>query len=276
LFLWARRTFFLFELAHARPAQVAAYPLSTPTDRPVPPVSAPPLSPSPTARWAPARARFLHAASTPLGPPPHRFPLKQSRRPLAEDFFLTPCAVRLVRPRPSTRPHRPGVLISFPPPEPLLHARLRSRITAVRTSPSTERPSELLFPSIHHHHLTPGSLSSCSTQPPSSTTTRATPPQWATLAIFPAGLGCQGMAQLAFRPTARSRPPRPMGCSLGPVLAQYCATVCKCFSIVLNYRNCFKLQRFIETCRIIQKWQNKFFGTPLEPLFMAILTGQSC
>jgi hypothetical protein len=108
LFLWARRTFFLFEPAHARPAQVAAYPLSTPTDRPVPPVSAPPHSPSPAARRAPARARFLHAASTPLGPPPHRFPLKQSRRPLAEDFFLTPCAVRLIRPRPSTEHSSPS------------------------------------------------------------------------------------------------------------------------------------------------------------------------
>jgi hypothetical protein len=183
--------------------------------------------------------------------------------------------------RPSTPEHRTLVPIAQASSPVSRHRSPSSTPDSVRASPpsapspSTERPSELLFPSIHQHHLTPGSLSSCSTQPPSSTTTRATPPQWATQAIFPAGLGCQGMAQLAFWPTARSRPPRPVGCSLGPVLAQYCATVCKCFSIVLNYRNCFKLQRFIETCRIIQKWQNKFFGTPLEPLFMAILTVQS-
>jgi hypothetical protein len=42
--------------------------------------------------------------------------------------------------------------------------------------PFGERPSELLFPSIDHRLLTPGSPSSCRTQPPSSTTTGATPP----------------------------------------------------------------------------------------------------
>jgi hypothetical protein len=42
-------------------------------------------------------------------------------------------------------------------------------------------------------------------------------------AVFPAGLGCQAVAQPPFWPTMRGRPPRPVGCSLGPVSAQYCA-----------------------------------------------------
>jgi hypothetical protein len=64
----------------------------------------------------------------------------------------------------------------------------------------------------------------------------------------------------------------PVGCSLRPVSAQYCATVFKCFSIVLNSRNCFKLQKFVETCRNIQNLQNKFCMNPLEPLLTVGLT----
>jgi hypothetical protein len=96
--------------------------------------------------------------------------------------------------------------------------------------------------------------------------------QRAAQAICPAGLGCQAVAQPAFWPTARSWPPCPVGCSLGPVSAQYCATVFKCFSIVSNFRNCFKLQKFVETCRNVQKLQNKFCMNPLEPLFTVGLT----
>jgi hypothetical protein len=73
--------------------------------------------------------------------------------------------------------------------------------------------------------------------------------QWAAQAVFPTRPGCQVVAQPAFQPTACGSPPRPMGCSLGPVLAQYCAQGFKCFLIVLNFRNCFKLQKFVETCR---------------------------
>jgi hypothetical protein len=58
--------------------------------------------------------------------------------------------------------------------------------------------------------------------------------QQATQAGCPAGLGCQAVAQPAFRPIARGRPPRPVGSSLGPVSARYCAGDFKCFS------NCFK------------------------------------
>jgi hypothetical protein len=43
-----------------------------------------------------------------------------------------------------------------------------------------------------------------------------------------------------------------VGCSLRPVSAQYCARGFKCFSIVLNSRNYFKLQKFVETCRDVQ------------------------
>jgi hypothetical protein len=94
----------------------------------------------------------------------------------------------------------------------------------------------------------------------------------ATRAVFPAGPSRQAAASRLFRPIARSRPPRPVGCSLGPVSAQYCATVFKCFSIVLNLRNCPKLQKFVETCRNVQNFQNKFCMNPLEPLFTVGLT----
>jgi hypothetical protein len=96
--------------------------------------------------------------------------------------------------------------------------------------------------------------------------------QYAAQAICPAGLGCQAVAQPAFRSTARSRPPRPVGGSLGPVSAQYCAAVFKSFSIVLNLRNYFKIQKFVETCRNFQNLQNKFCMNPLEPLFTVGLT----
>jgi hypothetical protein len=58
--------------------------------------------------------------------------------------------------------------------------------------------------------------------------------QQAAHASCPAGMGCQAVAQPAFRPTARGRPPRPVGSSLRPVSARYCAWDFKYFS------NCFK------------------------------------
>jgi hypothetical protein len=91
--------------------------------------------------------------------------------------------------------------------------------------------------------------------------------QWAAQAVCPAGLGCPAVAQPPFQPTARSRPPCPVGCSLRPVSTHYSATVFKCFSIILNFRNCFKLKKFIETCRNVQNLQNKFCVNPLESLF---------
>jgi hypothetical protein len=96
--------------------------------------------------------------------------------------------------------------------------------------------------------------------------------QRAAQVVFSAGLGCQVVAQSAFQLTAHSKPPRPVGCSLRPVSAQYCATVFKCFLIVLNSRNHFRLQKFIESCRNVQNLPNKFCMNPLEPLFTVGLT----
>jgi hypothetical protein len=42
-------------------------------------------------------------------------------------------------------------------------------------------------------------------------------------------------------------------CSHGPVLARHCAANFNSFSIILNFENCFKLPKFIETCRSVQK-----------------------
>jgi hypothetical protein len=77
--------------------------------------------------------------------------------------------------------------------------------------------------------------------------------QRAAQAVCPAGLGCQAVAQPAFRPTVHGRPPRPVGCSLGPVSARYCAGDFIVFLIVLNSKNCFKLPKFVETGRSVQK-----------------------
>jgi hypothetical protein len=55
-------------------------------------------------------------------------------------------------------------------------------------------------------------------------------------------------------------------------LAQYCAQGFNCLSIVLNSRNCFKLQNFVEACRNVQNLQTKFRMNPLEPLFTVGLT----
>jgi hypothetical protein len=60
----------------------------------------------------------------------------------------------------------------------------------------------------------------------------------------PGGLGCQAVAQSAFRPTARGRLPCSVGSSLGPISAWYCARNFKCFS------NCFKSQKLVQTCKI--------------------------
>jgi hypothetical protein len=61
-------------------------------------------------------------------------------------------------------------------------------------------------------------------------------------------------------------------CSSGPVSAQHCAAILNRFSIILNCRNCFKFQKFIETCRSVQKLQNKFCMNPLKPLYTVGLT----
>jgi hypothetical protein len=44
------------------------------------------------------------------------------------------------------------------------------------------------------------------------------------------------------------------------------------FSIVLNFKHCFKLQKFLETCRNVQNLENKFCMNPLEPLLTVGLT----
>jgi hypothetical protein len=74
VFIWARPTFFLPGPAHGRPVQAAASPPSTPADRPVLPVSAPLLTPSPAARRAPlvsgtAAPHCCHGPPVSLSPP---------------------------------------------------------------------------------------------------------------------------------------------------------------------------------------------------------------
>jgi hypothetical protein len=90
-----------------------------------------------------------------------------------------------------------------------------------------------------------------------------------------------------FSPLGRATRPRPRGCfgrprvpgrhapwavASGRFSAQYCARVLNVFFIVLNSRNCFKLQKFVETCKNVQNLPNKFGMNPLEPLHTVGLT----
>jgi hypothetical protein len=79
-----------------------------------------------------------------------------------------------------------------------------------------------------------------------------------------------GPAGLSSRPCMAGR--RAVHCSHGPVSAQHCAVILNHFSIVLNSRNSLKLQKFVETCRSVQKLQNKFCMNPPEPLYTVGLT----
>jgi hypothetical protein len=91
-------------------------------------------------------------------------------------------------------------------------------------------------------------------------------------AVCPAGLGCQAVAQPAFRSTTRGRPPRPVGYSLRPVSAQYYAGKFNCFSNCFKFQKSFQTSKIHRTCRNVQNLPNKFCMNPLEPLFTVGLT----
>jgi hypothetical protein len=57
-----------------------------------------------------------------------------------------------------------------------------------------------------------------------------------------------------------------------PDLAQHCVMILNYFSIVLNSRNYFKLPKFVETCKNVQKLQAKICINTLEPLYTVGLT----
>jgi hypothetical protein len=63
-----------------------------------------------------------------------------------------------------------------------------------------------------------------------------------------------------------------MGRSHGPDRAQHCARFLKPFLFVFNSKKQFKLPKFIETCRNVQKWKTKFCWTPLGQLYAVGLT----
>jgi hypothetical protein len=64
----------------------------------------------------------------------------------------------------------------------------------------------------------------------------------------------------------------PVGRSPGPDQAQHCARFLKLFLFYLNSRKQFKLLKFVETCRNVQKCKTKFCWTPLGQLFTVGLT----
>jgi hypothetical protein len=242
-------------------------------------------SDAPPARVAPGSRS---GCRPPVGARPHDRPRTtwhpHGRTPFSSPFSLsatpsTELAQKHGRPRSAPPlehhlpPHRSHAWTAAPPsPDCLGEPRLHSSCPAPPRDPTGARRQHLGVveppPSWRracHHTRTPRAVTTSR-----ACDARALPR--ATQVVFPAGTSHQAAASRLLRPTARSRPPHPVGCSLGPVSAQYCAAVFKCFSIVLNSRNRFKLQKFIETCRSVQNLQNKFSMNPFEPLFTVDLT----
>jgi hypothetical protein len=124
------------------------------------------------------------------------------------------------RPLPFAPPHRrPAIPVR---PCPLLLARHLPR-DPLEISGSTLPPSR--------HHRAAGEHATTPSRARSVRGERAgARAQQSAQAGCPAGLGCQAVAQPTFRPTAHSRPPCPVGSSLGPVSARHCARDFKCFS----------------------------------------------
>jgi hypothetical protein len=129
LFIWARPTFSFLgrpTRVNARLTLAVASPPPTPADRPVPPVKAPLLSPSPTARRTPlisdtAARHYCHGPPVSLSPPP---------------LFGRQCAHGARRPRPSvSRRCRPGAVLRSAGSPPA-RAPLPPRVGPVSRPPS--------------------------------------------------------------------------------------------------------------------------------------------
>jgi hypothetical protein len=87
------------------------------------------------------------------------------------------------------------------------------------------------------------------------------------------GPGRQAAAQPACRLATHDRPPRFTGCNPGPVAGPVlCWRFNRFPSCLKKNRNCFKIPKFVETCRNVQKLQNKFCTNPLDPIFIVGLT----
>jgi hypothetical protein len=65
---------------------------------------------------------------------------------------------------------------------------------------------------------------------------------------------------------------RAVHCSCRPILAQHYAAILNHFLIDLIPRKYDKIPKFVETCKNVQKLQNKFCMNTLEPLYIVGLT----
>jgi hypothetical protein len=191
-------------------------------------------------------------------PPPHPASLPRAARPLHAHqrppelprSCWTPLLDAVCAASPSA--HRSGAPLPSPPcpAPPLCPPRdLRQHLTIVE-------------PPLSHwwarHHAVPRAARACCGGPRGSCAPlgRAARPQ---------PCGCFGRPRMAGRHA-------PWDVASGRFSAQYYARGFTCFSVVLNSRNCFKLQKFVETCRNVQNLQHKFCMNPLQPLFTVGLT----
>jgi hypothetical protein len=248
----------------------------------------PPLSPLLRCRRA-ARAAPLVLPSPLLFDPSSRAPELPHRSPHLDRHLRPPAAPSPSRisAKHCRRPPLPGELLPELPipeiscksltPSPLLSYRASTPPPATTGAPS---PPTNTAARRHLHRLTvdppfrcapalsslPGSFpvttsrspaTPCAVEPPPSrrrarhrTVPRAARAlQQVEQAGCPAGLGCQVVAQSAFRMTAHGRPPCPVGSSLGPVSAQYCDGDFKCFFNCFKSQKLVQIPKFVETCR---------------------------
>jgi hypothetical protein len=252
-----------------------------------------PLRSSPTSTW--------HRAGTPL---PAFFPLPRAERiqkcrpPSRSPLPLCSLSPKLkhVAASPSSRDsvHRPRTPKSQIP-SPIF---LPSNVIVVVPPPLGETlPIHCHFlswgrPHLPHPPLQLPKLAGVTADPPSDEDAAALPHRRLTSSRSPAStllarcicrvvvvLEPKTLSSASRHRAARPWPSRPCvagrqatHCSHRPVSVRHYAVNFNLFSIVFNSRNCFKLPKFVKTCMNVQKLQNKFCWTPLEPLYTVGLT----
>jgi hypothetical protein len=152
--------------------------------------------------------------------------------------------------RPPRRSPEPSLPRRRPP-----HLRRRRRSTPSRRAAA--RVSLFSTPPAWRHPGTPPVLAG-NTLPPASPHRAAV-----SQAASSARPGHQAVAQSAFWPAARGRPPcccpRAVFTRAPQAVGRFEARHCVSFFNCLNSRNYPKLPKFIKTCRSVQKLQNNFF-----------------
>jgi hypothetical protein len=215
-----------------------------PSSRSLPAHAAPLVPPSPLLSDPYSRAPELPHRSPhpdrrlwpPAAPPPSRIPAEHRRQLPLPGELLPELPIPKISCKSLSPSPLPSCRTSSPPPattgapSPPTNAAARRRLQRLTVDPPFRCAPALsslpdTFPVTPSRSMATPCRRRATAEPPASTS-----PRRAQQASCPAGVGCQAVAQPAFRPTACGRPPCPVGSSLGPVSARYCAGDFKCFS----------------------------------------------